>query len=266
MVELSLAFIMDWIVVFGMLQSVLEIIRNFFSCVLFYVCLCDVPPHLCKMHHSSNCLMQRATTSCVASSERIPSGWTVPTTPSWRPSPGPRVPSKVRTLISTATSVAAEAEPAGFCRALQPVRPARFSMLCRPLPHPSRWSQAQTPTWHNICCTCKRQCRSWHPVSSLFTQKVTFFLPQSLPPKHASRFQNLLSLDIFHPFYSCDIFKYLSLIWWMSSILFLPVSLKTAFATCLSKKFEIPKIISLCSVYHQIKHSNSIAESTLFYQ
>ena len=43
---------MDWIVVHGMLQSVLEIIRNFFSCVLFYACLCDVPPHLYKTQNA----------------------------------------------------------------------------------------------------------------------------------------------------------------------------------------------------------------------
>ena len=51
-------------------------------------------------------------------------------------------------------------------------------------------------------------------ASGQFTfHSKSHFFPSSITATQASRFQNLRSLDIFHPFYSCDIFKYLSLIW-----------------------------------------------------
>ena len=209
---------MDWVVVFGMLQSVLEIIRNFFSCVLFYGCLCDVPPHLYKTQNAPLLQLSDAEGYNILRRKFGEDSFWVN---------GP-----YHAIMKAITGATGPIEGSYFdinsyfgggsgTSGFLPGSPTSetstvLNAMQAPTPQSLVAGSALAPATDPHMAQHMLHVQTAMPImaSGQFTfhsKNHSFFRPKSLPPKHASRFQNLLSLDKFHPFYSYVIFKYLSL-------------------------------------------------------
>ena len=189
---------MDWIVVFGMLQSVLEIIRNFFLCVLFYACLCDVPPHLYKTQNAPLLQLSDAEGYNILRRKFGEDSFWVngPYHAIMKAITGATGP--IEGSYFDINSYFGGGGTSGFLPGSPTSETSTVLNAMQAPPTPQSLVAGSDP--HMAQHMLHVQTAMPIMASGQFTfhsKSHSFFRPQSLPPKHASRFQNLCSLIYF---------------------------------------------------------------------